>query len=67
MTGVARECRGRELARWLKLHTIRYALDVGTAELRTVNDAMNAAILALNRSLGFRPTAIDVRYRKDLQ
>jgi hypothetical protein len=45
---------------------IRYALDAGSAELRTINDATNPAILALNRSLGFKPTAIDVRYRKDL-
>jgi GNAT superfamily N-acetyltransferase len=66
MTGVVRDWRGRGLARWLKLHTIRYALDLGTAELRTVNDATNPAILELNRSLGFRPTAIDVRYRKEL-
>jgi GNAT superfamily N-acetyltransferase len=67
MTGVVRDWRGRGLARWLKLHTIRYALDLGIAELRTVNDAINPAILALNRSLGFRPTAIDIRYRKDLR
>lgn len=67
MTGVVRDWRGRGLARWLKLHTIRYAFDAGTAELRTVNDATNPAILALNRSLGFRPTAIEVRYRKDLE
>ena len=57
---------GRGLARWLKLHTIRYALDAEFAELRTINDAINPAILALNRSLGFRPTAIDIRYQKDL-
>jgi mycothiol synthase len=66
MTGIVRAWRGRGLARWLKLHTIRYALYAGSAELRTINDATNPAILALNRSLGFKPTAIDVRYRKDL-
>jgi diadenosine tetraphosphate (Ap4A) HIT family hydrolase len=53
MTGIVRDWRGRGLARWLKLHTIRYALDAGSAELRTINDATNPAILALNRSLGF--------------
>jgi mycothiol synthase len=67
MTGVVREWRGRGLARWLKLATIRHALESGFAELRTVNDAENAAILALNRTLGFRPTAVDVRYRKELR
>jgi GNAT superfamily N-acetyltransferase len=66
MTGVVREWRGRGLARWLKLATIRHALESGFAELRTANDATNEAILALNRSLGFRPTAVDIRYRKEL-
>lgn len=66
MTGVVREWRGRGLARWLKLATIRQALESGFAELRTENDATNEAILALNRSLGFRPTAVDIRYRKEL-
>lgn len=67
MTGVVRAWRGRGLAHWLKLATIRYALESGFAELRTANDAKNAPILALNRSLGFRPTAVDVRYRKELR
>jgi GNAT superfamily N-acetyltransferase len=67
MTGVVRDWRGRGLARWLKLATIRHALESGFAELRTVNDATNEAMLALNRSLGFRPTAVDVRYRKELR
>lgn len=67
MTGVAREWRGRGLARWLKLHTIRWALERGTPELRTFNDAINEAILALNRSLGFRAASAEVRYRKDVR
>lgn len=67
MTGVVRAWRGRGLARWLKLATIRYALDAAVAELRTVNDATNTAILALNRSLGFQPAATEVRYRKELR
>lgn len=66
MTGVVREWRGRGLARWLKLHTIRSALERGAAELRTFNDAANEPILALNRSLGFRVVATEVRYRKDM-
>jgi GNAT superfamily N-acetyltransferase len=67
MTGVAREWRGRGLARWLKLHTIRWALERGAPELRTFNDAVNDAILGLNRSLGFRVESAEVRYRKDLR
>lgn len=67
MTGVARAWRGHGLARWLKLHTIRWALERGTPELRTFNDAVNDAILSLNRSLGFRVESVEVRYRKDVR
>lgn len=67
MTGVAREWRGRGLARWLKLHTIRWALERNTPELRTFNDVVNDAILGLNRSLGFRVESVEVRYRKDVR
>ena len=67
MTGVARKWRGRGLARWLKLHTIRWALEHGASELRTFNDAVNDAILGLNRSLGFRVESVEVRYRKDVR
>mgnify|MGYP001026501073 CR=1 FL=1 len=67
MTGIAREWRGRGLARWLKLHTIRWALERNAPELRTFNDAINDAILGLNRSLGFRVESVEVRYRKDMR
>jgi GNAT superfamily N-acetyltransferase len=67
MTGAAREWRGRGLARWLKLHTIRWALERGAPELRTFNDAVNDAILGLNRSLGFRVESVEIRYRKDVR
>ena len=67
MTGVVREWRGRGLARWLKLHTIRWALERGAPGLRTFNDAVNDAILGLNRSLGFRVESVEVRYRKDVR
>jgi mycothiol synthase len=67
MTGVAREWRGRGLARWLKLHTIRWALERRAPEMRTFNDAVNEAILGLNQSLGFRAAAVEVRYRKDVR
>lgn len=67
MTGVERAWRGRGLARWLKLHSIRWALERGAAEIRTFNDAGNEAILALNRSLGFRVASTELRYRKELR
>jgi len=67
MTGVVREWRGRGLARWLKLHTLRYALERGAPEIRTFNDAVNDAILALNRSFGFTVASVELRYRKELE
>lgn len=66
VTGVVRDWRRRGLARWLKLHTIRYALECGAAEIRTFNDSVNDAILELNRSLGFTLASTEIRYRKDL-
>lgn len=66
MTGVVRRWRGRGLARWLKLHTLRYALERGAAEIRTFNDAVNDAILGLNSSLGFKVASVELRYRKEL-
>lgn len=65
MTGVVRDWRNRGLARWLKLHTLRHALECGAAEIRTFNDSINPAILALNASLGFRVVAAQLRYRKE--
>jgi GNAT superfamily N-acetyltransferase len=67
MTGVLRAWRGRGLARWLKLHTLRHALERGAAGIRTFNDSINPAILALNASFGFRAANVQVRYRKDLR
>jgi GNAT superfamily N-acetyltransferase len=67
MTGVTRDWRRRGLARWLKLHAIRWALEGGAHELRTFNDSINDAMLALNRSLGFRVAGEIVRYRKELR
>lgn len=67
MTGVVREWRSRGLARWLKLHTLRHALECGATEIRTFNDSINPAILALNASLGFRVAAVQLRYRKELR
>jgi GNAT superfamily N-acetyltransferase len=67
MTGVVRDWRGRGLARWLKLHTLRWALECNAPEIRTFNDAVNDAILGINRSLGFRMASVEVRYRKDVR
>jgi len=51
--GVARAFRGRGIALALKVLTIRWALSKGIACLSTNNNAANAAILGLNRKLGY--------------
>jgi GNAT superfamily N-acetyltransferase len=66
MTGVVRRWRRLGLARWLKLHSIRYALETGAREIRTYNDGSNSGMLALNRALGFSPVATDLRLKKEL-
>lgn len=64
MTGVLAAWRGRGLATLLKLKGIHYALDHGGHELRTENDEINGAMLAINRKLGFRETGATLRYKK---
>jgi GNAT superfamily N-acetyltransferase len=65
MTGVVRAWRGRGIARWLKLHALRVALELRARELRTWNDESNAPMRGLNRALGFTPHLIDCRWRKE--
>lgn len=54
-TGVLREYRGRGLAQALKLQTILLARKEGVRYIRTDNDSNNAAMLAVNRKLGYKP------------
>jgi GNAT superfamily N-acetyltransferase len=54
-TGVLREYRGRGLAQALKLQTILLARKEGMRYIRTDNDSTNAAMLAVNRKLGYKP------------
>lgn len=54
-TGVLREYRGRGLAQALKLQTILLAKKQGMRYIRTNNDSENAAMLAVNRKLGYKP------------
>jgi GNAT superfamily N-acetyltransferase len=57
MTGTLREYRGRGLARLTKLATIAWAAEADIGLISTENDETNAPMLALNVSLGYRPTA----------
>ncbi len=53
-TGVDAAYRGRGLATALKLLAIRWAREQGARSMRTNNDSRNAAMLAINRKLGYR-------------
>jgi len=55
-TGTRREYRGRGIAGLLKLHLVAFAAQHGVERIRTVNDEENAPMLAINRTLGFRPS-----------
>lgn len=53
LTGVTKNHRGRGLAQAVKLMTIADAFRRGYGQIRTNNDSRNAAMLAINRKLGF--------------
>jgi GNAT superfamily N-acetyltransferase len=67
MTGTLREFRGRGLARLVKLAVIRWCADNGITTLVTGNDSTNAAMLAINDRLGYRPTVVEVQMVKELR
>lgn len=54
-TGTMRAHRRRGLARLVKSATIMWAHEHGFREIVTSNDSTNAAVLALNDDLGYRP------------
>jgi GNAT superfamily N-acetyltransferase len=53
LTGVRRQWRGKGIAKALKVAGIRWAKQAGFHTIRTDNDSRNAAMLAINNSLGF--------------
>jgi mycothiol synthase len=67
MTGVHASYRGLGVATLLKLYSIRYALAHGNRALSTQNDAVNQAMLRLNKKLGFVQTGADLRFVKRLE
>jgi GNAT superfamily N-acetyltransferase len=65
-TGTLRAYRGRGLARAVKLATTHWAAANGVTQIFTNNDETNAAMLAINRSLGYRPAGREVEWLKEL-
>lgn len=66
LTGTARTHRRRGVARVLKLMATEYAASHGVAHVHTGNAAVNEGMVSLNRSLGFRPEAIEITFEKVL-
>ena len=64
LTGTARSHRRRGLARVAKLAVVRWCAGAGVTRLLTGNDSTNAAMLALNDALGFRPFATETEWVK---
>jgi GNAT superfamily N-acetyltransferase len=66
MTGTLPEFRRRGLARLVKLATIRWAAEHGIEAVQTGNSHENPGILALNRSLGYRPVLTETHFVRTL-
>ncbi|SEN96202.1 GNAT family N-acetyltransferase [Actinacidiphila rubida] len=58
--------RGRGLARAAKAHSLHLARARGLHEAYTSNDGGNAPMLAVNRWLGYQPSATEWRYIREL-
>jgi hypothetical protein len=56
-TAMARAARGRGIARALKCETVMQAIALGVDRVRTDNDSMNAPILHINETMGYRRLA----------
>jgi GNAT superfamily N-acetyltransferase len=65
-TGTRRAHRGRGLAKAAKAHSLHRARAAGYTEAFTNNDDGNAAMLAVNRWLGYQPCGNEWRYIRDL-
>ncbi len=60
-TGVTRTHRGRGLATLMKRHALAEAARLGVTRVITQNDEGNAAMLAINARLGYRPVSKRLR------
>jgi RimJ/RimL family protein N-acetyltransferase len=66
ITGTSRDYRGRGLALAVKLASTHWAAANGITQIVTTNDERNAAMLAINRRLGYQHASRRVEYLKDL-
>ena len=66
ITGTLAAYRGRGLARLVKHHSLARAAALGIAEVFTFNDETNAAMLAVNTRLGYRPHSQRLSWLKEL-
>ncbi|ANE44535.1 GNAT family N-acetyltransferase [Deinococcus puniceus] len=66
MTGVRREDRGKGVAKALKVAAMQALNARGGGEIRTFNDAPNAAMLGMNQALGFVRGPTHLRYELHL-
>ena len=64
-TGTLREYRGRGYAVAAKLASMRWAAANGVTRMATTNDETNAAMLAINRRLGYQPMGRMVEYLRE--
>jgi RimJ/RimL family protein N-acetyltransferase len=64
-TGTRRAFRGRGLALAAKLASIEWANANGVTSMHTYNDETNAAMLAVNRRLGYAPAGRQVEMLKE--
>ena len=64
-TGTLRAHRGRGLARLAKLGAMPRLAELGVTLVLTENDETNAAMLAINERLGYRPVASRYAYVLD--
>ena len=66
ITGTLAPYRGRGLATLVKHHSLARAASLGIAEVFTFNDETNAAMLAVNTKLGYRPHSQRLSWLKEL-
>ncbi|HZM76009.1 MAG TPA: GNAT family N-acetyltransferase [Candidatus Limnocylindrales bacterium] len=62
-TGVRPGYRGRGLAKLVKSASLRRVAAAGITQVYTSNDGANAAMLAVNEWLGYRPVSVQIQWR----